>query len=59
MIVWAEDRPSAIDRMLRALSETTIEGVKTTLPLLRRILRNSYFVKGDYTTHFLDTLLAV
>ena len=59
LIVKADTRPEAILRMRRALDEYVIEGVKTTLPLLRRVLRNSYFVKGDYTTHFLDTMLAV
>ena len=57
LIVRGDDRPEAIVRMRRALDEFVVEGVKTTLPLLRRILRNSYFVKGDYTTHFLDEVL--
>ena len=57
LIVRGDDRPEAIVRMRRALDEFVVEGVKTTLPLLRRILRNSYFVKGEYTTHFLDEVL--
>ena len=59
LIVKADTRPEAILRMRRALDEYVVEGVKTTIPLLRRVLRNSYFVKGEYTTHFLDTMLVV
>jgi acetyl-CoA carboxylase biotin carboxylase subunit len=58
LIVHADDRESAIRRMRRALDEYVIEGVTTTLPLLRRVLRNSYFTAGDYSTRFLDDLLA-
>jgi acetyl-CoA carboxylase biotin carboxylase subunit len=58
LIVHADDRESAIRRMRRALDEYVIEGVSTTLPLLRRVLRNSYFMAGDYSTRFLDDLLA-
>ena len=43
--------------MQRALDEYRIEGVKTTLPLLRRILRDGDFARGDYSTKFLDALL--
>jgi acetyl-CoA carboxylase biotin carboxylase subunit len=58
LIVRGDDRAEAIARMRRALDEYVIEGVKTTLPLLRRVLRNSYFVAGDYSTRFLDGLLS-
>ena len=58
LLVYGDDREEAIRRMQRALEETRIEGLKTSVPLLRRILRNAYFVKGDYTTRFLDDLLS-
>jgi acetyl-CoA carboxylase biotin carboxylase subunit len=58
LIVHADDRESAIRRMRRALDEYVVEGIATTLPLLRRVLRNSYFTAGDYSTRFLDDLLA-
>ena len=58
LIVKADTRAEAISRMRRALDEYVIEGVKTTLPLLRRIVRNSYFVAGDYSTRFLDAMLS-
>ena len=43
LIVKADTRPEAILRMRRALDEYVVEGVKTTIPLLRRVLRNSYY----------------
>jgi acetyl-CoA carboxylase biotin carboxylase subunit len=54
LIVHAATRKEAIDRMLRALDEFVIEGVKTTIPLHKRILRHPQFVKGDFTTKFLE-----
>jgi acetyl-CoA carboxylase biotin carboxylase subunit len=57
LLVRGATREEAIVRMQRALDEFRIEGVKTTLPLLRRIMRNAYFVRGDYNTRFLDELL--
>jgi acetyl-CoA carboxylase biotin carboxylase subunit len=58
LIIHADTRAESIQRMRRALDEIVIEGVKTTVPLHRRILRNSYFVAGDYSTRFLDDLLS-
>ena len=58
LIVYADNRAEAVKRMQRALEEYRIGGVKTTLPLLARILKNAYFVRGDYSTRFLDDLLA-
>ncbi len=55
IIVHADDRPSAINRMQRALEETIIEGPKTTIAFQQAIMRNEDFRKGDYTTGFLDT----
>jgi acetyl-CoA carboxylase biotin carboxylase subunit len=54
LIVHAPTREQAIARMLRALDEFVIEGVKTTIPLHKRILRNAKFAKGEYTTKFLE-----
>jgi acetyl-CoA carboxylase biotin carboxylase subunit len=58
LLVHADTRPEAIMRMRRALDEYQIDGVKTNLPLHRRILRNAYFERGEYTTRFLDEMLA-
>jgi acetyl-CoA carboxylase biotin carboxylase subunit len=54
LIVWAEDRPAAIDRMRRALSETTVEGVKTTIPFHSRVLSHPAFRSGDVYTDFIS-----
>jgi acetyl-CoA carboxylase biotin carboxylase subunit len=60
LIVWAPDRPSAIDRMQRALSEFRIEGrgVKTTIPFHQRVLADERFRSGDVSTDFLEHFLA-
>lgn len=55
LIVHAADRPSAIQRMLEALSQTVIEGVPTTIPLHKKILADPRFCSGDYDTRFLGT----
>jgi acetyl-CoA carboxylase biotin carboxylase subunit len=54
LIVHAPTREQAIARMLRALDEFVVEGIKTTIPLHQRILRHPKFVKGDYSTKFLE-----
>jgi acetyl-CoA carboxylase biotin carboxylase subunit len=58
LIVWAPDRDSAIARMDRALAEYHVSGVRTTLPVLRRILRHPDFAAGRLDTHFMERLPA-
>ncbi len=58
LIVHAPDRAQAIARMRRALAEFAIQGIKTTLPLHRRILDAPEFVAGDYTIHWLERFVA-
>ncbi len=58
LIVHAPTRPEAIARMRRALSEFAIQGIKTTLPLHRRILEAEPFIAGDYTIHWLERFVA-
>ena len=53
VIVWAEDRPVALRRAVRALTEFTLEGVPTTRELAIDILESDEFASGDYTTAFL------
>lgn len=52
VIVSDITRQSAINRMERALKEFCIEGIKTTIPLYQKIIRNDYFRKGEYYTDF-------
>ena len=54
LIVWGADRPQAVARMRRALDEFTVEGVKTTLPLHRRLLADEDFNGGRYHTGWLE-----
>jgi acetyl-CoA carboxylase biotin carboxylase subunit len=54
LICWGADRPQAVARMRRALDEFVVEGVKTTLPLHRRILADAEFQAGDYHTGWLE-----
>jgi acetyl-CoA carboxylase, biotin carboxylase subunit len=53
IIVWAEDRPAAIARARRALSEFELEGVPTTKALAMDIIETEGFTSGAYTTAFL------
>ena len=53
VIVWAGDRPAALARALRALSELEIVGIPTTRELAMDILRDEEFRSGNYTTGYL------
>jgi acetyl-CoA carboxylase biotin carboxylase subunit len=53
VIVWDADRPAAIDRCLRALTELEVTGVPTTRAAAIDILRSEEFVSGHYSTGFL------
>ena len=54
LIVWDLDRPAAIARCRRALSELVIEGVRTTRELAIDIMQSEAFTAGSYSTSFLD-----
>lgn len=54
LIVWAEDRPAAIARMERALSELVIAGVATSQPFHLRVLADEAFRQGHYNIRFLE-----
>ncbi|MFW6131352.1 MAG: acetyl-CoA carboxylase biotin carboxylase subunit [Candidatus Aminicenantaceae bacterium] len=58
LISWGQTREEAIQRMLRALSEYQIYGIKTTIPFFKRILLHPHFYKGNYNTHFIANLEA-
>ena len=57
LIVHGENREVAMARMRRALDECAIEGIKTTLPLHRRIMDDSSFQKGQFSTNYLERFL--
>jgi acetyl-CoA carboxylase biotin carboxylase subunit len=54
VVVWDSDRPSAIDRAVRALGELEVVGVPTTAAAARDILRTEEFAGGRYSTSFLE-----
>ncbi|MDP9095975.1 MAG: acetyl-CoA carboxylase biotin carboxylase subunit, partial [Pseudomonadota bacterium] len=54
LIVHAPTRAEAIARMRRSLMEFAIQGIKTTIPLHRRIMEAPEFRAGDYTIHWLE-----
>lgn len=58
LITHGRDRQESMARMRRALDEFVIEGIKTTLPLHRRILDDPDFQKGHVSTTFLERFLA-
>jgi acetyl-CoA carboxylase, biotin carboxylase subunit len=59
LIVHRPTREEAIKTMLRALDEFAVEGIKTTIPLAKRMLRDPNFVAGNVHTKYVEqTLLA-
>jgi len=53
LIVRGKDRNEAIARLKRAISEMFIEGVKTNIPLIKRIIEDEEFLSGNATTKFM------
>jgi len=54
LIVSAQTREEAIIKMKRALQETVIEGIKTTIPFHLRMMDDEGFRSGKFTTKYLD-----
>jgi len=54
LIAHGDTRSEAIVRMRRALEMFVIEGIKTSIPLQRKIMMDSDFIEGRLDTHFLD-----
>ncbi|MGB3111368.1 MAG: acetyl-CoA carboxylase biotin carboxylase subunit [Candidatus Omnitrophota bacterium] len=57
LIVHADDRKQAIDRMRRALGEFMVEGIKTTIPFHLKVLNHGDFQRGNYSTKFIEEKL--
>jgi acetyl-CoA carboxylase biotin carboxylase subunit len=57
LIVWAADRPRALDRLGRALAELRIEGIRTTKPLFQALLADPDFRSGNMDIAMLDRKL--
>ncbi|MBI5482622.1 MAG: acetyl-CoA carboxylase biotin carboxylase subunit [Deltaproteobacteria bacterium] len=54
LATWADTRERALERMLRALSEYVIRGIKTNIPFHQRVLRHPAFRRGEYDTSFIE-----
>ena len=59
LIVHGRTRNECIQRMRRALQETVVDGIKTTLPLHLWILEQPEFLSGEYNIHWLEKKLAL
>ena len=57
LIAWGASRPDAVPRMLRALQEYEVIGVRTTIPFFLWLLREPDFLAGRFETTYLDRLL--
>ncbi|MEE2823027.1 MAG: acetyl-CoA carboxylase biotin carboxylase subunit [Acidobacteriota bacterium] len=58
VIAHGVDRQEALDRLNRALDVFVIEGIKTSIPLHKKIINHPDFVKGQFDTAFLEKLKA-
>ncbi len=58
LIVYGDTRAQAIARMKIALSETVVEGILTNVPLHRELMRDTHFVDGGTSIHYLEHMLA-
>ena len=57
LVAWAEDRPSAVARMQRALREYVVAGIKTTVPFFTWLFEQSAFHQSAFHTTYLDEIL--
>jgi acetyl-CoA carboxylase biotin carboxylase subunit len=54
LIVHRDSRAEALACLRRALDEFAVEGIKTTIPLLRKIVSHSAFLAGEVDTTFIE-----
>ncbi len=58
LIVHGKTRQECLMRLRRALDEMVVEGIETTLPLFRALVRQADIINGDYHIHWLEQYLA-
>jgi acetyl-CoA carboxylase biotin carboxylase subunit len=58
LICYGKDREEARIRMLRALDEYAITGIKTSIPFHQKVLRHEQFIKGDFSTNFIEKYMS-
>jgi len=57
LVAWAPSRMEAIQKMERALEMFVIEGIRTSIPLQRKIMRDTDFRAGQFNTQFMERYL--
>ena len=58
LIVHGRNRTEALMRLRRSLDEFIVDGIETTIPLFRTLVRNTDVQNGDYDIHWLEKFLA-
>jgi acetyl-CoA carboxylase biotin carboxylase subunit len=58
IVAWGRDRTEAVERMRRALAETVVKGIKTTVPFHRWVMGDPAYMRGQIDTSFIDTHFA-
>lgn len=58
LIVYGRTREECLQRLRRAIDEFVVDGVKTTLPLFQRLIREPDIIAGNYDIHWLEKFLA-
>ena len=54
LVVWGISREEAIDRTKRSLEEFVVEGIDTTIPFHKKVMKSKAFINGDYNTALLE-----
>jgi acetyl-CoA carboxylase biotin carboxylase subunit len=58
LIVHGKTRAECLMRLRRSLDEFVVDGIETTLPLFRALVRDEDIINGDYHIHWLEQFLA-
>ena len=59
LISYGKDRQEAIKTIKRALEEFIITPIKTTIPFHRHVMNDTLFLRGDFTTDYVERLASV
>jgi acetyl-CoA carboxylase biotin carboxylase subunit len=57
LIVKSKRREEAIEKVYLALDEFVVEGIKTTIPFHKQLMKNEKFRSGNFDTRFIDTFV--
>jgi acetyl-CoA carboxylase, biotin carboxylase subunit len=57
LIVYGRTRPECLQRLRRAVDEFVVDGIKTTLPLFQRLIKEPDIIAGTYDIHWLEKFL--